>query len=275
MSTNGSASTGTIRAAIAYVKDTGERPRYYANAHEKDTIVLAPVEKAITDIRGISTSLDREGAILVRHRSAVTDWADPEQIRTIHVPEIESLLKKHTGADHVAVGPHGILRFSERLGENERHDNSHPARFAHVDMSSAAAAEARAKSAPEGRAIARSAQYNVWRAISGAPQDVPLALCDAASVEGPELIPADAIFDPPGGAPEWSFEGYVVAHSPMHRWLWFSGMEPDEAIIFKSSESDPERAQCIPHVAFDNPLAGEDAPPRVSIEMRATAYWFE
>jgi len=61
----------------------------------------------------------------------------------------------------------------------------------------------------------------------------------------------------------------------MHRWLWFSGMEPDEAIIFKSSESDAELAQCIPHVAFDNPLAPDDAPPRVSIEMRATAYWFE
>lgn len=268
-------SVGTIRAPIAYVKPTAERPRYYANAHEKDTIVLAPVEMAITDIRGLTTSLDREGAILVRHESTVSDFADPEQIANIHVPELEVLLKEHIGADHVSVGQHGILRFSERLGENERHDNSHPARFVHVDMSREAAAEARAKGAPEGRAIARSAQYNIWRAISGPPLDVPLALCDAASIEGPELIAADAVFDPPDGAPEWSFEGYVVAHSPTHRWLWFSNMKPGEAIIFKSSESDPERAQCIPHVAFDNPLAGDDAPARVSVEMRATAYWFE
>ncbi len=33
----------------------------------------------------------------------------------------------------------GILRFSERLGENDKHDNSHPARFAHVDMSTQSA----------------------------------------------------------------------------------------------------------------------------------------
>jgi hypothetical protein len=265
--------TGTIRAPIAYVKDTGERPRYYANAHEKDTIVLSPVDMAISDMRGTSTSLDREGAILVRHESAVSDFKDPEQIRSTHAGEIEALLKEHTGADHVFIVPHGILRFSERLAANEAHDNSHPARFAHVDMSREAASDARERSAPEGKAIARSAQYNIWRAISGAPQDVPLALCDAASVEGPELIKADAIFDPPDGGPEWGFEGYVVAHSPTHRWIWFSDMTPQEAIIFKSSESDPKRAQCIPHVAFDNPLSPDGA-PRISLEMRATAYWF-
>jgi hypothetical protein len=30
----------------------------------------------------------------------------------------------------------------------------------------------------------------------------------------------------------------------------------------------------MPHVAFDDPLAPRDAPPRVSIEMRATCYWW-
>jgi hypothetical protein len=265
--------SGNVTAPIAYVRDTGERPRYYANAHEKDTVVLEPVPMAIEDVRGQATSLDAEGCVLVRHRSDVADFADPEQIALIHVPEIEALLKEVTGCDEVVVSPRGILRFSERLGENERHDNSHPARFAHVDVSAETGELFRKRTQPHGKSVARSAQYNVWRALSGAPQDVPLALCDARSVAGPELIKADAIFDPPGGAPEFSFEGYVVSHDPGHRWLWFSGMEPDEAIVFKTSESDPERAQCIPHVAFDNPEAPAGAPPRVSIEMRATCYW--
>lgn len=264
--------SGTVTAPIAYVRDTGERPRYYANAHEKDTIVLAPEAMSIEDMRGRETSLDVEGCVLVTHRSEVADFADPEQIALIHVPEIETLLKETTGCHAVVVSPRGILRFSERLGENERHDNSHPARFAHVDVSAETGTRFRSQGAPEGTVV-RSAQYNVWRALSGAPQDVPLALCDARSVAGPELIKADAIFDPPGGAPEFSFEGYVVAHDPAHRWLWFSDMTPDEAIVFKTSESDPGRAQCIPHVAFDNPLAPSDAPPRVSIEIRATCYW--
>jgi len=263
-----------VRAPIAYVADTGERPRYYANAHERDTIVVAAMTMPIEDRRGTDTSLDVDGCVLLRHTSDVADFADPEQIALIHEGEIAALLKEATGCDHVAVTPRGILRFSEKSGKTGSSDNSHPARFAHVDMSAETGTLFRGQSAPQGRSIARSAQYNVWRAISGAPQDVPLALCDARSVQGPELIKADAIFDPPGGAPEFSFEGYVVAHHPDHRWLWFSGMEPDEVIVFKTSESDPARAQCIPHVAFDNPEAPADAPPRVSIEMRATCYWF-
>lgn len=261
-------------ASIAYVRDTGDRPRYYANAHEKDTIVVAPVAMPIEDMRGQPTSLDVEGCVLATHRSEVADFANPEQVAAIHVGEIAAFLRSLTGCDEVVVTPRGILRFSEKSGKTGSSDNSHPARFAHVDVSHPTGVVFRGQSAPPGRAIARSAQYNVWRAISGAPQDVPLALCDARSMAGPELIAADAIFDPPGGAPEFSFEGYVVAHHPGHRWIWFSDMSPDEVIVFKTSESDPDRAQCIPHVAFDDPDAPEGAPPRVSIEMRATCYWF-
>jgi hypothetical protein len=264
----------SVTAPIAYVRDTGERPRYYANAHEKDTIVVAPVAMPIADMRGKATSLDVEGCMLWPHRSEVADFADPEQIAQIHVPEIAALIREATGCDEVAVVPRGVLRFSEKSGKTGSSDNSHPARFAHVDVSAETGSEFRARTVPQGHAIARSAQYNVWRAISGAPQDVPLALCDARSVAGPELIKADAIFDPPGGAPEFSFEGYVVAHDAGHRWLWFSDMAPDEVIVFKTSESDPARAQCIPHVAFDDPAAPADAPARISVEMRATAYWF-
>jgi len=264
----------TVVAPIAYVRETGERPRYYANAHEKDTIALAPVPMMIDDMRGRATSLDVEGCVVAPHRSEVADFADPEQIADIHVAEITALLKALTGCDEVQVSPRGILRFSEKLGENARHDNSHPARFAHVDVSAETGELFRKRTQPLGKTVVRSAQYNVWRALSGAPQDVPLALCDARTLAGPELIKADAIFDPPGGAPEFSFEGYVVAHDPGHRWLWFSDLAPDEVIVFKTSESDPARAQCIPHVAFDDPGAPADAPPRVSVEMRATCYWF-
>lgn len=264
----------TVRAAIGYTERTDRKPYFYANAHEKDFVPLKPVEMEIADARGLAADLDREGFVLVHHASALSDFTDLEAVAKTHAGEIAELLTRVTGCDHVEVMPRGILRFSERLGENDKHDNSNPARMAHVDMSKEAAAEARAKGAPAGRTIARSAQYNVWRAISGAPQDVPLALCAYPSVEPGDLIDCDAIFDPPG-APEWSFGNYVIAHNPAHRWHYYSNMRPDEAIVFKTSESDPARAQLMPHGAFDNPLAGADAPPRVSLEMRGTAYWFE
>jgi hypothetical protein len=263
-----------VRAKIGYSARTERRPHFYANAHEKDYVPLAPAEVAIHDARGLDCSLDVEGFTLVDHASAVSDLTDLDAVAKVHRAEIEQLLKQVTGCDHVAMTPFGILRFSEKLGENAAHDNSHPARFVHVDMAKEAAAAARDKGAPEGRTIARSAQYNVWRSLAGGTQDVPLGLCAYPSVAPEDLIDCDAIFDPLDGSPEWGFPNYLLAENPAHRWYYYSDMTPAEAIVFKTSESDPERAQLMPHGAFDNPAAGPDAPARVSLEMRGTCYWF-
>jgi hypothetical protein len=266
---------GSVRAAIGYTERTGKKPYFYANAHEKDYVPLKPAEVEITDARGLDTDLDREGFVLVQHKSAVEDLTDLDAVAAIHRDEIAELLKRVTGCDYVAVMPRGNQRFSEKHGENEAHDNTHPPRMAQVDMSKEAAAEARAKGDWGGKTIVRSAQYNVWRALSGAPQDVPLALCAYPSIQSGDLIDCEAIFDPTDGSPEWSFGNYVIEYNPAHRWYYYSNMRPDEAIVFKTSESDPTRAQLMPHGAFDNPLAPPDSPPRVSLEMRGTCYWFE
>lgn len=265
---------GNLRAAIGYSERTERKPFFYANAHEKDFVPLKPAEVEITDARGLDTSLDREGFVLAKHKSAVSDLTDLSQVGAVHSGEIVELLKAETGCDHVAMTPMGILRFSEKAGENEAHDNSHPARFVHVDMNAEDAANARNAGAPEDKTVVRSAMYNVWRVLSGGTQDVPLALCDYTSVAADDLIDCTAIFDPPGGAPEWRFGNYLLEANPAHRWYYYSDMQVDEAIIFKTSESDPARAQLMPHGAFDNPLAPDDAAPRISLEMRGTCYWF-
>ncbi|MCW3835661.1 CmcJ/NvfI family oxidoreductase [Sphingomonas canadensis] len=263
-----------MEAAINYVARTGERMRYFANDHSRDTVVVAAAPMAIADARDGGTTLDRQGFVLVRHVSAVTDFADAAAVAATHPDEIAGLLRRLTGADHVRVTGNGALRFAERSDLSGALDNSRPARFAHVDISDATAVQFSGRSAPEGRRIRRVAHYNVWRAISPPPQDVPLALCDARSVAPEDLIAADAIFDRPGH-PDWSFEGLVVAHNPAHRWHWFSDLDRDQAVVFKTWDSDPAAAHCVPHVAFDNPDCPADAPPRASIEMRAIAYWLE
>ncbi len=263
-----------VRAKIGYSERTEQRPYFYANAHEKDFVPLAPVEVEITDARGLGTDLDGEGFCLVEHRSALTDLTDLAQVRAVHAGEVAAMLQSLTGCDHVAMAPFGILRFSERSGANQSHDNSHPARFVHVDMTAEAGEGARAQSAPAGRTIVRSAQYNVWRVLSDPPQDVPLGLCDYTSLADGDLIGCDAIFDPLDGSPEWGFPNHLLAHNPAHRWYYFADMHVGEALVFKTSESDPARAQLMPHGAFDNPQAGPDAPPRISLEMRGVGYWF-
>jgi hypothetical protein len=142
-----------------------------------------------------------------------------------------------------------------------------------VDISDATAEIFARRAAPQARGLARFAHLNVWRVISPPPQDVPLAVCDAGSISAHDLIAADAVFDTPG-QPEWSFEGLVFAHNPAHRWHWFPDMSRDEVLVFKTHDSARERAHCVPHVAFDNPSCGTDAPPRASIEMRGIALWF-
>ncbi|MFB0612255.1 CmcJ/NvfI family oxidoreductase [Aurantiacibacter poecillastricola] len=263
-----------LRARIGYCERTEKRPYFYANAHEKDFVPLAPVEVDIADARGRDCSLDVEGFTLIEHESALADLTDLAEVKRVHSGEIAEMLTGLLGCDHVAMAPMGILRFSERAGANAVHDNSHPARFVHVDMAKEAAAGARMQTAPEGCTIVRSAQYNVWRVLSSPPQDVPLGLCDYTSLDTGDLIDCDAIFDPLDGSPEWGFPNYLLAYNPAHRWFYYANMHPAEALVFKTSESDPERAQMMPHGAFDNPLAPKDAVPRISLEMRGTAYWF-
>lgn len=262
-----------FETGIAYAARTSYRQRYYANDHSRDTVEVDLRPMPVSDGRALELDLDREGAILVPHASKVSDFEDREEVSSRHPAEIVELLLQWTGADEVFVTSPGILRFSEKSGRAGSSDNSHPARFAHVDTSRETAAGFAASSLSEGKRYARYAHYNVWRAFSGPPQDVGLAICDAGSVAAADLMLADAIFDPVDGAPEWGFDSYLLAHNPAHRWFAFPEMTRDEAIIFKTSDSRFHNA--APHVAFDNPLAPPDAPPRASIEMRAIAYWYD
>jgi hypothetical protein len=263
-----------MQAVINYVARGRARMRYFANDSSRDTVVLSPSPMTIMESRGLATSLDREGFALVPHWSAVSDFADAAEVAAAHPDEIASLVRDTTSADAVVVTGAGVLRFAERSSLSGALDNSRPARFAHVDISDATATQFSARSHPEGGQPARRiAHYNIWRALSPAPQDVPLALCDARSVGKGDLLPADAIFDR-DGEDIWSFEGLVVAHSPTHRWHWFRDLGRDEVIMFKTNDSDPARAHSVPHVAFDDPDCPADVPPRASIEMRAIAYWF-
>jgi hypothetical protein len=253
------------------------RPRFHANDISRDVLNVVPRAVAIEDARQRKTppSLDTDGFRLVSHASAVRDFRDADEIQRVHVAEIRQLMLAASGADEVIVTGAGILRFGERSRESGAHNNSRPARFVHVDVSDATAAMFYARSRPQnGRAVRRSAQYNVWRVLTPPPQDVPLAVCDARSLSPEDLIPADAIFDK-DGVVAFSFEAWLIRHNPRQRWVHFSSMHPDEALIFKTNDTDRDAAHCVPHGAFDNPHCPGEVPPRISIEMRGTAYWFE
>jgi hypothetical protein len=275
-----SSSGGSVRLVEGVVNYTGDmsvRPRFYANDHSRDVLVLDPRRVQIEDARAsaVAPTLAREGIVIVPHSSRVGNFRDAAEVAACHPAEIEQLLLELSGADAVSVTGAGVLRFGERSPDSGRLNNSWPARFIHIDTSNATAAAFAERARPKGiaRPIRRFAHYNVWRAFSPPPQDVPLAVCDARTVEPRDLVPADAVFDV-AGQPEWSFEGLVVRFNPRHRWLYFSGMSREEVIVFKTNDSSPNEPSQVPHSAFDDPSCPSGVPPRCSIEMRGCAYWF-
>ncbi|MGH8258962.1 MAG: CmcJ/NvfI family oxidoreductase [Steroidobacteraceae bacterium] len=262
---------------LGFSEPMAARPRFYANDNSLDALNVVPREVPIEDLRHrpAPPSLDIEGFRLYPHRTAVRDFRDRAEIERMHVEEIRELILSVSGADHVIVTGAGILRFGERSRDSGAHDNSRPARFVHVDVSDSTATAFYARSLPDaGRRVRRSAQYNVWRAISAPPQDVPLAVCDARSLAGEDFIAADAIFDRDGTV-VFSFEALLLRHNSRQRWAFYSDMHRDEALIFKTHDTDPTCAHCVPHGAFDHPECPADVSPRASIEMRGIAYWFE
>ena len=269
--------TRIVEGLVNYTSQMAVRPRYYANDHSRDVLTLDERTIRVEDARGRATPpcLESEGFALVKHHTAVSDFRDPQAIMRIHAPEIESLVKRLSGADRVIVNSPGVLRFSESSPDSGRLNNSRPARFIHIDVSDATAKAFAERARPQEVAtpVRRFAHYNVWRALSPPPQDVPLAMCDARSLSQHDLMEADAVFDVPG-KPEWSFEGLVIRHNPQHRWSYFSNMTREEAIVFKTNDSDPSQPHHVPHTAFNDPSCPAGAAPRESIEMRAIAFWF-
>jgi hypothetical protein len=267
-----------VEGSINYVAPMAVRPRFYANDHSRDVLQLDPRTVPIEDARerARAPSLEREGIVLLRHRSSVANFRNSSEVAALHPQEIERLIRELSGAHAVAVNGTGVLRFGEKSPDCGRLDNSRPARFIHVDCSNATAAQFAERSRPKSdpRPVRRFAHYNIWRSFSPPPQDVPLAVCDARSVDSGDLVPADAVFDV-AGQPEWSFEGLVIRFNPNHRWLYFCNMTRDEVIVFKTHDSSPDAPSQVPHSAFDDPSCPPNVPPRASIEMRATAYWFE
>jgi hypothetical protein len=267
----------SVPGSLGFSEPMGVRPKFHANDNTLDVLNVVPRAVPIEDLRCRKTppSLDVEGFRLYPHHSAVREFRDRSELERVHVEEIRQLLLAVCGADHVTVTSPGILRFGERSKESGAHDNSRPARFVHVDCSDGTASSFYDRSRPDnGRRVRRAAQYNVWRAITPPPQDVPLAVCDARSLATEDFIPADAIFDR-DGAVAFSFEALLVRHNPRQHWAFYSNMGPEEVLVFKTNDTDPSCAHCVPHGAFDDPGCPPDASPRASLEMRGIAYWFE
>ncbi len=275
---------GSVRSAVNYIRNApvpgGASLEFVTEDESLSTMETLPgYEVWFHDVRGRASDIDREGFVLVPHTSSVVDFDAIEEDQAIdqqYSDEMAELLREVTGASRVLMLGGGKKRYAEREADKLAPlTNAKPARYPHADNTDAASisqAEMIASFLPDldVGSWSRWALYNMWRCASPPPQDVPLAVCDARTVEPVDEITIVAITMIRGKG-EYRHDTVGYRFNPTHRWCYFSEMTRDEVIVFKAYDSDPARAHRVPHTAFDDPSCPPDAPPRASVEMRALA----
>ena len=265
----------TVEAELNYLAPMAERPRNFASnpppGVPRTNAAREPHKLPIRDIRPVmsSLSLDEDGVAAIRHRTAVHDFQNEDQIRRTYYPEAEALVKKVTGADRVFIFDHVVRRHIPGT-DDYREGVRQPARRVHVDHTAGSAPQRVRDLLPEdAEALLRGRVQiiNLWRPIRGPVQDAPLAVCHGRSVAPDDLVPSDLVY------PERTGETYSVTYNPAHRWLYLREMTTDEVLLLKIYDSKIDgRARFTPHTAFDDPTAPRDAPPRESIELRTLVF---
>ena len=96
----------------------------------------------------------------------------------------------------------------------------------------------------------------------------PLALCDARSMAEQDLISVKR------QAKDRIGEIQFALYNPKHHWVYFPNMQMDEALLFKTYDSELDgRARYAIHTSFDDPNAAPDAAVRQSIESRCFIFF--
>ena len=264
-----------ITADIAYTLDTGERlvnetfgPN---NIHRRRIGTPDPRPMQIENgrLHAGGFTLDRNGFKLVEHRTAVRDFFDKPRLEPDYYPEVEQLVKQHSGASRVVVFDYTLRSGDEP--EREAKLVREPIHSAHNDYTEWSAPQ-RVRDLLPGEAeellAGRFAIIQVWRAINQPIESNPLAIADAQSVPFADLMIAERRY------PNRVGQTYRLRYNAAHRWFYFPHMRRDEALVFKVYDSVKDgRARFTAHTAFDDPGTPPVARPRQSIEARALAFF--
>ena len=286
MSESNVAERAGVHGEIFYVRNappTGKPDLTFVTEDEsQSTMVTTPSREVwFTDMRGIETSLDREGFILANHRSQVKDFdlieEDPE-VDALYTAEMTELLKQLTGASVAVMQGHGKKRYGPRAtAKLAGLKNALPALYPHGDTTPASALRLTEQvlgymPGIELGQFRRWAHINLWRPFTPPPLDYPLAVCDARSLTEADRHTVVAHTETRTvGAFSFDTSGY--SYNPDHKWYYPSNQTRDEVLVFKTHDSDPAYARQCAHTAFPDPTCPTGVPPRGSVEMRGIVFF--
>ena len=266
---------GSVEALLSYMVDTGVKPVNETKGPGGLTRIhtgkLEVHAVTIRDGRALKSEfgLEKHGFEFIDHETAAKNFFDVDELKAVYYPEIEQLVKQHTGAARVLIFDHTLRSGDENTRQaklirepvksvhNDYTEWSGPQRVR--DLLPAIEAEALLKN--------RFAIVQVWRPIRNPIQSDPLAICDARTLAPGDLIAADRKY------PDRVGETYRISFNPDHRWFYFPNMRRNEALVFKVFDSKKDGARFTAHTAFVDPNTPPDAPARESIEMRALVFF--
>jgi hypothetical protein len=263
-----------VETSLNFAHPEFEKPLLDETDRAKSVRRFDPHTVKIYDARPLAQdfSLERNGFVLMTRKTAVTDFADPEQTHGTYYPEIERLIRELTGAETVLVFGPALRTDSPERGEGVRQPASNP----HVDYSDKMVRyfirDMLGEAEADRLANRRFMLINVWRPLRTVER-MPLALADAATVKRDDLTLAyvkGSVASKPGEEVLTS-EGYNVFYRPQHRWYYFPLLRADEILVFKLCDSDPDANQFTVHTAFNDPTSAPDAAFRQSYEIRTIA----
>ncbi len=263
-----------MQAEIIYTRDTGEKlvnetfgpnniRRRTSGAEEPHRVEISNGREA-QDL-----ALDKNGFVLVEHRTAMRDFFDLDELKRVYYAEVEALIKRISGADRAVVFDHTLRSGDE--AEREAKLIREPVHSAHNDYTEWSGPQrVRDLMGAEAESLLqrRFAIIQVWRPIADPIRSNPLAMTDARSVAMEDLLVAERRY------PNRVGQTYRLKYNAAHRWFYFPEMHRDEAIVFKVYDSLKDgRARFTPHTSFDDPQTPPGAAPRQSIEARALAFF--
>ncbi len=264
-----------INASLNYIVDTGVKPvnetygpnglmRVQSASFVRHTV---PIEDGRP--KRNTFSLDTSGFVLADHPTAMQNFLDASELKSIYYREMEKLIALYSGARRVHVFDHTL-----RSGDKETRETlkiREPVRVVHNDYTEWSGPQRVKDLLPKEASELlerRFAIVQVWRAINRPIERDPLAIAHAGSLAAQDFIAAERRF------PDRVGEIYQFAYNPAHRWFYFPRLRRDEALVFKVYDSAKDgRARWGAHTSFEDPSTPPNAAPRESIEIRAFAFF--
>jgi hypothetical protein len=250
----------------------------------------APRPGRFYDARPIADrlSLDCEGFRLIKHDSERARAGDVDRLRRealAYLDDLAPAIKEAVGASWIVPSTCSktgvIVRSATKVPPDQpfhhvqnRGAVEMPYPNAHMDYTAAAALNlARAENHRRGiaeRPFSRLMIVQAWQALSPPPQDRPLTLMDASTLDQEDVFAIGPTPDPDdySGA---ALQGRFVVFNPDQRWYYFSNMTYDDVALFKGCDS--ANLATPPHASFVHQSVAANAYPRESVEGRFFVYF--